>query len=107
MQELWLPELHKKVWKQESLRSSLFCSVQVTTAHYSELQARLHAEHPTRNSETCEAEEVLSIKLDILQNLHPSQSPRPTSGVEDDDDSDQDLHPDDLFPVPPSHDPIS
>ena len=62
MLEPWLLELHQKLWKQEQLRPSLFCTVDVTRAHYAELQKRLNAAHKTRNSKTYTATNVLSIK---------------------------------------------
>ncbi|KAF8510508.1 hypothetical protein BU17DRAFT_70030 [Hysterangium stoloniferum] len=74
MSENWLFELHKKLWKQESLRASIFRSVKVTRAHYSELQARLDVAHPSRNSKTYEAADVLSIKLDALNTFVSVQS---------------------------------
>jgi hypothetical protein len=87
MQEPWLLELHEKLWKQESLRSVLFRTAEVTRAHYSELQTRLHAAHPTRNSKTYQAaEDVSSVKLDILQNFVPSQSSASGKGSPDVDD---------------------
>ena len=33
MQEDWLLELHGKIWKQESLRFTLFHTVEITRAH--------------------------------------------------------------------------
>ncbi|KAF8522760.1 hypothetical protein BU17DRAFT_86669 [Hysterangium stoloniferum] len=74
MSENWLFELHKKLWKQESLRASIFRSAKVTRTHYSELQARLDVAHPSRNSKTYEAADVLSIKLDVLNTFVPVQS---------------------------------
>ena len=71
MQEPWLFELHRKLWKQELLRPILFRNAEITPAHYSELQIRLNKEHPTRNSNTYQADDVISTKLDILQNFVP------------------------------------
>ena len=42
MEEEWLLDLHGKLWKQESLWSTLFHTVEVTRAHYSELQTHLN-----------------------------------------------------------------
>ncbi|KAF8518686.1 hypothetical protein BU17DRAFT_90757 [Hysterangium stoloniferum] len=74
MSENWLFELHWKLWKQESLRPSIFRSAKVTRAHYSELQARLDAAHPSRNKKTYKAKDVISIKLDVLNTFVPVQS---------------------------------
>jgi len=80
MQEDWLLELHGKFWKQESLRFTLFHTVEITRAHYSELQTRLNVAQPTRHSNTYKTEGVMSIKLDILQKIVPDQSS--ASGVD-------------------------
>jgi hypothetical protein len=80
----WLVEIHKKLWGQEHLRNSVFRTVEVTTTHYRELQARLDAKHPSRNSESYIAQDVMSIKLDLLLNFTPS-SPPPIIDWDDDD----------------------
>ncbi|KAF8523379.1 hypothetical protein BU17DRAFT_86122 [Hysterangium stoloniferum] len=91
MSDNWLFELHKKLWKQESLRASIFHSAKITRAHYLELQARLDVAHPSRNSKTYKAKDVLSIKLDVLHTFVPAQS-----STSDDDyfDTEDKLNPD-------------
>ena len=65
----WLTELHSKIWGQEDRRQELFMSVEITTAHYKELEERLTKLHPNRHSETYEAQDVLSIKLEVLRSF--------------------------------------
>jgi len=60
----WLTELHSKIWGQKNRRQELF-----TTAHYKELEERLTKLHPNRHSETYEAQDVLSIKLEVLRSF--------------------------------------
>jgi hypothetical protein len=80
----WLVEIHKKLWGKANLHDSLFRTVELTSTHYRELQARLDEKHPTRNSESYEAQDVLSIKLDLLLNFTPS-SPPPVIDWDDED----------------------
>ena len=104
MLEPWLLELHQKLWKQEHLRPSLFRTVDVTRAHYAELQKRLNAAHKTRNSKTYTATNVLSIKLDVLHNFVPDAAGEddPRVGDVDDVDTEDDSDPDELFEFLPA-----
>jgi hypothetical protein len=45
----WLTELHSKIWGQEDRRQELFMTVEITTAHYKELEERLTKLHPNRH----------------------------------------------------------
>jgi hypothetical protein len=65
----WLTELHSKIWGQKNRRQELFTTVEITTAHYKELEERLEKLHPNRHSETYEAQDVLSIKLEVLRSF--------------------------------------
>jgi hypothetical protein len=65
----WLIELHSKIWGQEDQRQELFKTVEITAAHYEELEKRLTELYPDRHSDTYEAEEVLSIKLEVLRSF--------------------------------------
>jgi hypothetical protein len=97
------------------LRSSIFRSVTVTRAHYSELQARLDAVYPSRGSKTYRAGRVLPIKLNVLNTFDPVQSSTsddnntnakdtPNSDVDMKDDfiSDDDCNLDVLFELLPA-----
>lgn len=65
----WLTELHSKIWGQKNRRQELFATAEITTAHYKELEERLTKLHPNRHSETYEARDVLSIKLEVLRSF--------------------------------------
>ncbi|KIM44988.1 hypothetical protein M413DRAFT_25378 [Hebeloma cylindrosporum] len=100
MLEPWLPELHSKLWKQEQLRPILFRTVDITRAHYAELEKRLNEAHKTRNLETYMATNVISIKLDVLQNFIPAVADKVNSEVSD--DGPDNLCPDELFEFLPA-----
>jgi hypothetical protein len=65
----WLTELHSKIWGQENRRQELFTTVKITTAHYKKLEERLTKLYPNRHSEIYEAQDVLSIKLEVLRSF--------------------------------------
>jgi hypothetical protein len=80
----WLAEIHNKLWGQEHLRDRVIRTVELNSTHYRELQARLNEKHPNRNSDSYNAQDVLSVKLDLLLNFTPS-SPPPIIDWDDDD----------------------
>jgi hypothetical protein len=49
----------------------LFYEVEITAAHYVELQKRLENLYPNRNSKDYRNDNVISIKLDVLQSFAP------------------------------------
>jgi hypothetical protein len=73
--------------------STLFREVEITRAHYAELQERLKELHPDRDSPNYDGTklDVLNVKLDFLRSLTPGLSPRQSDGnddrVDDDDGS--------------------
>jgi len=71
--DAWLLELHGKIWAREDRRQELFHSVEITAAHYDELQQRLDKLYPNRHTREYQAcsEGVLSTKLEILRNFQP------------------------------------
>jgi hypothetical protein len=84
----WLTELHSKIWGQEDRRQELFTTVKITTAHYKELEERLTKLYPNRHSETYEAQDVLSIKLDVLRSFKtPSNGTHATHATHPDAES--------------------
>ena len=111
-----LPELHTKLWKQEQLQPTLFHTVDVTRAHYAELQNRLNAAEEKRNSENYITKNIISIKLDILQIFVPDAAAAVEcdpevndpdinmkhEGDSDEVDSDDDSYPDELFEFLPA-----
>ena len=64
--------------------------MEVTQAHYDELQRRLKEEHPDRDSPEYDGTEhdVESIKLDVLRLIFPANSPRRPDSDEDRADND-------------------
>ena len=72
------------------LAPKLFREVEVTRAHYDELQDRLNRKHPDRNSKQYDGGLVLSDKLDILERtafpeaLLPQHSDHSEDRVDDD-----------------------
>jgi hypothetical protein len=89
----WLEELHSKIWERKDLTPTLFREVEVTQAHYAELQERLKELHPDRDSPNYNGAKlnVQNVKLDFLLSLTPGLLPRHPDGsddrVDDDDDS--------------------
>jgi len=75
----WLHEVHSKIWGRQDLRSEIFRKVKVTAAHYDALQKRLKEQHPDRDSANYDAgrNNVLSIKLEILNQTIPASAPSP------------------------------
>jgi hypothetical protein len=75
----WLHEVHSKIWDRQDIRSEIFRTVEVTAAHYDALQKRLKEQHPDRDSTNYNAglDDVLSIKLDILNQTIPASTPSP------------------------------
>jgi hypothetical protein len=71
--DAWLVEVHSKIWDRQDLSSELYHKVEVTVAHYDALQERLRKLHPDRDSSNyiAGANDVLSIKLEILQAYQP------------------------------------
>ena len=77
----WLTELHSKIWDQKNRRQELFTTVEITTAHYKELEKRLTKLHPNRHSETYEAQDVLSVKLEVLRSFKPPSNGGATHAI--------------------------
>ena len=75
----WLEEVRSKIWNNNALESELFRKVEVTQAHYTELQNRLERQHPDRDSPTYDPLEhnVQSIKLDVLGLTFLAEAPPP------------------------------
>ena len=73
----WLKEVQSKIWKNERLVPELFRTVEVTKAHYTELQRRLKEQHPGRDLPEYDGREhnVGGVKLDFLRSI-TSSSPQ-------------------------------
>ena len=71
--DAWLLELHSKIWDRKDLWQELFHTVEITAAHYYELQERLGKLYPDRHTRDYHAgsEGVLSTKLELLRNFKP------------------------------------
>jgi hypothetical protein len=65
----WLEEVRSKVWNTKELEPELFRKVEVTQAHYTELQKRLNGQYSDRNLPEYDGgyHNVLSVKLDVLR----------------------------------------
>ena len=87
---LWLQELYSKIWNRMDLAPTLFREVEVTRAHYDELQDRLNRRHPDRNSKQYHGGLVLSDKLDILGRTNFPEALRHS------DNNDDQIHDDDM-----------
>ena len=87
----WLQELHSKIWNRVDLAPKIFREVEVTRAHYDELQDRLNRKRPDRNSKQYNGSYVLSDKLDILERTNFPEAllvPRHSNNNEDRIDED-------------------
>ena len=73
----WLKEVQSKIWKNERLAPELFQTVEVTKAHYTELQRRLKEQHPGRDLPEYDGRghNVRDVKLDFLRSI-TSSSPQ-------------------------------
>jgi hypothetical protein len=75
-EDAWLVELHSKLWNKKHLQQELFQTIEITAAHYKELQERLSKQFPNRHSPNYRpVGGVLSVKLDVLRNFkvpHPA-----------------------------------
>lgn len=71
LQHAWLFDLHSKIWDRKDLEQELFYRLEITAAHYVELQKRLDDLYPNRSSEDYQNGNVLSIKLNILRSFAP------------------------------------
>jgi hypothetical protein len=83
--------MHSRIWNRKALERDLFRKVEVTRAHYDELERRLNDQHPYRNLPDYNGAEndVQSIKLDVLRSTFPEKLRHPDSNedrVDDDDD---------------------
>ena len=69
----WLEEIHSKIWSRNDLERDLFRKVEVTQAHYAELQKRLNSQHLARDLPKCDGGQlnVRSVKLDFLRSITP------------------------------------
>ena len=81
----WLEEVHSKIWNRKELEPDLFRQVEVTKAHYTELQRRLKEQHPDRDFPEYDGRRhnVQSVKLDVLRLTPPANSPRHPDHNED------------------------
>jgi hypothetical protein len=104
--DAWLPELHAKIWGREDRWQELHHTVEITAAHYDELQGRLDKLYPDRHTRRYQtsSERVLSTKLDILRNFQPPPAPELVAHAdneqaeeENNDDDDDELR--SIFPV--------
>ncbi|KAH9952840.1 hypothetical protein BC827DRAFT_1252018 [Russula dissimulans] len=84
----WLAEVHSKIWNREDLRPQLFRKVEVTRAHYDQLQKRLNELHTDRDSQDYNSTnpDVLRAKLDLLQSPTPVEALSPEHPADDNDD---------------------
>ena len=64
----WLEEVRSKIWHKNELELDLFRKVEVTQAHYVELQKHLKVQHPDRDLPEYNGRKhnVQSVKLDVL-----------------------------------------
>ncbi|KAH9978410.1 hypothetical protein BJV74DRAFT_888255 [Russula compacta] len=94
----WLKEFHLKIWNREDLKPQLFRRVELTYAHYLDLQNRLKLQHSDRDSPDYDARnhDVLRDKLDFLRSIRPAEALSPrhpdnnddrVGGDDDDDDN--------------------
>jgi len=77
-------EVHSKIWDRPDLSSQLYHKVEVTVAHYDALQERLRKVHPDRDSSNyiASTNNVLPIKLEILQPYQPAPASAPSPFVQ-------------------------
>ena len=89
----WLREVRSKIWSRKNLERELFRTVEVTQAHYDELQRRLKELHPDRDTREYDGRrhDVGSVKLDVLRLTLPTNSPRHPDNNEDRVDDDDAL----------------
>ena len=82
--DLWLSELHSKIWSRKELWSKLARKIELTADHYVALQERLTLRDPTRDSSDYKARNVEAIKLDFLQSIpsHVASTAPPAGGNE-------------------------
>ena len=75
----WLEEVWSKIWNKERLVPQLFRKVEVTQAHYTELQRRLKQQHPDRDLPEYNGRErnVQGVKLDLLRSIPPLSPQHP------------------------------
>ena len=75
----WLEEVWSKIWNEERLVPQLFRRVEVTQAHYTELQRRLKQQHPDRDLPEYNGRErnVQGVKLDLLRSIPPLSPQHP------------------------------
>jgi hypothetical protein len=77
--DLWLMELHSKLWGRKDLSPSLFRKAHLTVERFHALQKGLTELHKDRDSVTYIAADVLPFKLQFLQSCDPTTS-LPLSG---------------------------
>jgi len=86
----WLEEIRSKIWNRKDLEPELFRRVEITQAHYAELQKRLKERHSDRDLPEYDGgkHNVRRVKLDFLRSITPL-SPRHPVNNEDrvDDDN--------------------
>lgn len=113
--DAWLLELHSKIWGREDRWHELFHTIEITTAHYDELQERLDKLNPDRRTggyfARADSAGVLSTKLEVLRNFKPpSVAPAPelaahadnwqaNNNEEEEEENDDNDDPRSLFPV--------
>lgn len=69
----WLIEIHEKLWGRRDLFDQVFRTANLTKDHFIKLQTKLHILHPSRNSETYIAVDVLDTKSHFLRSISVSE----------------------------------
>ena len=74
-----MKEVRSKIWNEERLVPQLFRRVEVTLAHYTELQRRLNEQYSDRDSPEYDGRKhnVRDVKLDLLRSIPPSSPQHP------------------------------
>ena len=113
--DTWLLELHAKIWGRYDRFQELFHTVEITAAHYNELQERLGILHPYRHTggyfARADSAGVLSTKLEVLRNFKPplvapvpelaahADNEQVKNNEEEEEENDDNDDPRSLFPV--------
>jgi len=73
----WLEEVRSKIWHKNELELDLFRKVEVTQAHYIELEKRLKEQLPDRDLPEYDGQKhnVQSVKLDVLAKTFSPRHP--------------------------------
>ena len=99
----WLKELHSKIWGRDDLIPTLIQRVEVTRAHYDQLQDILNQKYMGRDDAEYDGNHnVLSGKLGFLRSLpaaKPLSPPQPDDTEARDKDDDMDSSHDDDYEI--------